>query len=247
MTELSMIIAICDDEDIMIKDLHKMLTAYGSSHGIQITIECFASGTELLNASGHFHIIFLDVMMEGTTGIQTAKLMRKRGYSGKIVFLTAFKDYVYEAFDVDASQYLLKPLKAETLYALLDRLKEQIEASAQSQNLFLLIKRGGGVQRILLETIHYFEVLDRKIYVHMDEAVYDFYENLGELEKRLPPNFFRCHRGYIVNLRFVWKFDHDSITLTNHEVILLSKRKAPLFAKTFLKYMCDEGGGNGMV
>ena len=70
----------------------------------------------------------------------------------------------------------------------------------------------------------------------------EVYAAISELEKQLMENFYRCHRGYLVNMAFVVEYSNDSITLNNGETIILAKEKYGDFVKTYMRYLKNGGG-----
>src|SRR5690554_523612 len=103
-------IAICDNEQIFLNQYHKKLKIVAKKLNIDLDIHQFSSGESLLfhleDYPNHFQIIYLDIVMDGLNGIETALKLRKLNSAVKIIFLTSSKDYVYSAFDANASNYL---------------------------------------------------------------------------------------------------------------------------------------------
>ena len=99
-------IAICDDEKIIIERIADLI----KKQSVDCHIESFSAGSEMLAAQKHFDMIFLDIKMEGINGIETARAVREYDRKAVIIFVTAIKEYVFEAFDVGAFHYLLKPI-----------------------------------------------------------------------------------------------------------------------------------------
>lgn len=229
---------LCDDQSEFIKEFTKQLEGYFLSRQVSFQLFVFSKGEDLLKADISPDIIFLDIKMGGLSGIETARILRNNQIRSKIIFLTAYKQYVFDAFDVDASHYLIKPVKEKKLEAVLDHVMEQL-TSAKTQ--FLTVQSGSCIQRFSYSDILYLEVRNRKVTVHSQTGNVDFYGKLDTLEKCLPVHFFRCHRSFIVNMDFVMQICKTDLLLTNGEFIPVSKRKYQDFSIAFMKQMQKEG------
>lgn len=231
-------IAVCDDQPVFLKDMGELLRAYFQVHGIPCELFFFLSGEALLESGQVFDLIFLDIKMKGMTGIEAAHAIRGKDQEARLIFLTAYSKYVFQAFDVNAFHYLLKPVETEKLYSVLDQLINQLDSGRDK---YLNIKKASKAYRIPFQNIYYLEVVDRKVFLHTTNETIEFYEKLSILEERLPPDFFRCHRSYIVNLNHVFRFDKYNIYLDNQEAVMLSKRRYGEFTKAFFNNMRKEG------
>lgn len=231
-------VLICDDHPIYMKEFAKQLEGYFQSHKIPLRLFTFTNGNQLLSSGISPDILFLDIKMEELSGLETARRLRKENTRSKIIFLTAYKQFVFQAFDVDASHYLIKPVKEEKLEAVLTHVIGQLVPPEKE---FLTIQSGSSIQRLPYSDILYLEISDRKISVHTKTGTVYFYGKLEALEKMLPVQFFRCHRSIIVNMDTIMSFDKTNIFLANREAIPVSKRKYQEFSKAFMKQIQKEG------
>ena len=214
----------------MINMLQKVLELKDTRYSITE----FCSGEELILSPEVFDIYFLDIMMNKLTGIDIAKKLRQHNQKAGIIFVTAFKDYVFEAFDINAFHYLLKPVSE-------DKLKKVVHSFinySDKNDDFIIAKTTNQSIKIYLNDIIYIEARLRKIIVHTNDTVIEYYFKLSEMEQRLQGyNFFRCHKSYIVNLQYVHSYSNNFITLKNSEEIFLSKYKISEFSKAFMYYL----------
>ncbi len=229
---------LCDDQSEFIKEFTKQLEGYFLSRQVSFQLSVFSNGEDLLKADISPDIIFLDIKMGGLSGIETARILRNNQIRSKIIFLTAYKQYVFDAFDVDASHYLIKPVEEKKLEAVLDHVMKQL-TSAKTQ--FLTVQSGSCIQRFSYSDLLYLEVNNRKVTVHSQMGNVDFYGKLDTLEKCLPVHFFRCHRSFIVNMDFVMQISKTDLLITNGELIPVSKRKYQDFSIAFMKQIQKEG------
>lgn len=234
--------AICDDEPYMQENLSALLAQHCKE---PYQLQCFTSGKELLASAEDFDLLFLDIQMEAPNGMETARLLRQKGKQGLLVFVTVLQDCVFDAFSVEAFDYLLKPVDNQRFQAVLNRaLSVLSRRSAQT----LSVQRGGQLLLIPLSQIVYLEVLGRKIYLHQaDGTVVDYYEKLENLEARLERQFFRCHRSFLVNLDFVRGCGGGQVRLASGASVPLSRLRERDFTQALLRHMAERGPGNGSL
>lgn len=229
-------IAVCDDDAGIVKELTASLTAYMTSRGQTFyTVSPYAGGRALLESGLDHDIIFLDIQMEQLNGLETAKALRRQKKTGLLIFITILKECVFDVFEVEAYDYLLKPIKRDRFERTMDRAMRTLE---QRTGRHLMIQRGTTREIIPLEQILYCEVRGRKIYIHQkDEKVTDYYDRLEDLERRLPGEFFRCHRSYLVNLGHVRGCGGEQLTLTGGICIPVSRLRERALTQALLRYM----------
>ncbi|WP_434305811.1 LytR/AlgR family response regulator transcription factor [Clostridium botulinum] len=232
-------IAVCDDEVLQRIDIIKKIKSVLENNycHYHYDIEEFSSGEQLIFSDIYFDIVFLDIKMGKLSGIDIAKRMRENNNATKIIFITAFEEYVFEAFDVSAFHYLIKPAEEEKILEIMDRILKLFSYKEDTKQC-IIFKKGKSTIKVLLDNIHFFEVQNRIINIHTEREVIQYYDRIKNIEEKVNRNsFFRCHRSYIVNLKYVMKFDKTEIVLDNNTKIMLSKGKYDEFAKTFLKYI----------
>ncbi len=230
-------IAICDDEDTQRKEIANMIDKVLNLDYKSYKIFQFINGEQLAVSLLDFDIYFLDIQMDNLNGIEIAKKIRRENENAIIIFITGIKDYVFDAFDVRAFHYILKPIDEKKLKEILHSALKQFE----KEDKFIIAKTIKQTNKIFLRDIMYIESEGRKLKVHTVNNVIEYYHKLSELEQKLCYcNFFRCHKSYIVNLKYVDSYDNTSILLKNSDKIYLSKYKLGDFSKAFMYYLKDE-------
>lgn len=204
---------------------------------IEHHIALFQTGSDLLEA-GFFDIALLDVEMTGLSGIETAEKLRLQDNINRIIFLTSHKKYVFSAFDVSASHYLLKPIDQPKLEKVLVKITRELTAEKEY---CCTIKCGTQIHRIPFSQIKYAEVLGRKITLHTKQDVFTFNGRLDELQQSFPDFFFRCHKSFLVNLALVVKYDKEAASLKSGESVPIARRKFAEFGTAFLAFLREEG------
>ncbi len=226
-------IAVCDGDEIMGEKLKQLIESRLQKEG-DYRVLAFSTGRRLLESGIHFDIYFLDIDLKDINGIDMARRLRQ-GSEAVIVFVTALKEYIFDAFDVQAFQYLLKPIDEQKFFQVLDKAVAECKIVKQSEPLVIRVK--GVYQNVPKENILYAENDARKIILHVRGEQIAYYSKMSELEGLLGRQFFRCHRGYLVNLGAVKSYDTGSIQIKNGETILMAKQKYGDFVTAYMEYL----------
>lgn len=233
-------IAVCDDSVMECHKIAEKIREILSEMRLSCTIRQFYSGRELLQSSETFDMIFLDILMRDMDGMRTAQMIRKKAFDKILVFISSSRDYVFDAYEVEAFQYLVKPVDERKLRSVLQKAVCKIESHSQE---FIIVSRERQKKKLFLDDIYYFEIRGRMIDVHGTGGVFSYYGQIGALEKELTgKGFFRCHKSYLVNLKYVDGYNRQEIILENGERIIIAKRRYEEFGREILKYMRENGG-----
>lgn len=226
-------IAVCDGDEIMGEKLKQLIESRLQKEE-DYRVLAFSTGRRLLESGIRFDIYFLDIDLKDINGIDMARRLRQ-GSEAVIVFVTALKEYIFDAFDVQAFQYLLKPIDEQKFFQVLDKAVAECRSMKQSEPLVIRVK--GVYQNVPKENIMYAENDARKIILHLKGEQIAYYSKMSELEGLLGRQFFRCHRGYLVNLGAVKSYDTGSIQIKNGETILMAKQKYGDFVTAYMEYL----------
>lgn len=236
-------IAVVDDKEAVRQKINSLI----KKQKPDFTISDFATGEELLSAGEEFDIVFLDIRMEGINGIEAARTLRQRNEEVVLIFITGMKEYVFEAFDVSAFHYLLKPIQEQKFVEVLDKAVKEAEKrrGQKEQQIFIRTKSQGITLKI--NSILYAESRSKKVAIHIEnrEDVVEAYLTMEELGSQLGDSFYRCHRGYLVNMAHIARYDNDSIILSNGETVYLTKKKHSEFVRSYMWYL--QNGGVSLV
>ena len=231
-------IAIVDDEKVIREQIKKLVEKKQND----CEIDTYGTGEDLLKADSVYDIIFLDIQMNGMNGIDTARALRQKADNTVLIFITSVKEYVFDAFDVATFHYLIKPIEENKFWEVCDRAVLEVTKKKQNPSGQIFIKTRS--QSITLEQsdVLYIESRAKKVEIHTKTNIVEAYAAISELEKQLVGSFYRCHRGYLVNMAFIAGYENDSITLNNGETIILSKDKYSEFVKVYMRYLKNGGG-----
>lgn len=234
-------IAVVDDESTIREHICALIAKEEPS----FCVEAFTSGEELIASEKRFDIVFLDIKMQGINGIAAARQLRLREQYGEaiLIFITGLKEYVFDALDLYAFQYLLKPIDERKFSEVLKRAAKEAEKKREKRGLYIKSKKLTLDQADIL----YIESRGKKAEIHTagSRESIEFYAALDELEKELDESFYRCHRSYIVNMSHIAEYDSDSITLTNGTKVYLAQKKYGEFKKAYMWHLRN-GGVSGV-
>lgn len=234
-------IAVCDDMPIECAELAERIEKILDKIGAEYSLKRFFEGQELLKCVESFDIVFLDIKMPEISGMELAKQMRENGHESIIVFVTSAEEYVYESFDVEAFNFLIKPVNEEKLKNVLR--KAVVKVTACNNEDFLIISSEHQIKKILLKDILYIESVGRTVKIHCSSGILETYKQIGDLEQTLSDkHFFRCHKSFLLNLEYVSRFDKAEIVMENGDTVFLARKRAKIFQNEFISYMKMKGG-----
>lgn len=228
-------IAICDDEKYMSDHIRTMVLDFFRGKNMETVIHQFPSGEELLKYDKQIDILFLDIQLEGIGGMETARKLRRRKFRGFLIFITVLREMVFQSFEVQAYDYLVKPIQARQFARTMERLLNSMQSVSEAN---LLIQKGYQSRIISFEDIVFGEVIDRKIYLHLiSSEIIDYYDRIEKLEGKLDSRFFRCHRSYLINLKYLKSYKNGVAYMEGGMEIPVSRLRSKEFSGVILQYM----------
>ena len=235
-------IAICDDE----ANIRAYLSSLIQAQDCPCEIVEYASAGDCLTDHRGIDLLFLDIELNaaGLDGMALARQIRAGNSAAQpvIIFVTGYERYVFDAFDVGAFQYLLKPVDEEKFAKVFSRAVAQIGTVKEKPGRVLTLQSANASKTVLLDSIYYIESSNHKVELHLKDGEFVCYAKIGDLELELQDQFFRIHKGYLVNLSYVAGYSKTEVTLANGERLLLSKYKYQDFVKAYLHFL-KKGAG----
>ena len=232
-------IAICDDE----APIRAYLTSLIRAQDCPCEVVEYASAGDCLAGHREIDLLFLDIELNaaGPDGMALARQIREGSSAAQpvIIFVTGYERYVFDAFDVGAFQYLLKPVDEEKFAQVFARAVEQIKAGRVQPQLShaLTLQSAGTSRTVPLDSIYYIESSNHKVVLRLKDGKFSCYAKIRDLEAELGDQFCRVHKGYLVNLAYVEGYSKTELMLTNGEKLLISKYKYPDFVKAYLRFV----------
>lgn len=228
---------LIDDEPLARAMLKEMLQELPD---IQIVDEC-ANGFDGIKSIQQHQpdLVFLDVQMPKINGFEMLELIEN---PPSVIFVTAFDEYAVQAFEVNAVDYLLKPIEPSRLQKAVQKIASQSsnneeKSNAPAQTILLpeqtqrvVVKENGEIRIIPLDQLLFLEAADDYVKVHTKDKYYLKYQTMARFEQQLPAHqFIRIHRSYIVNTNYINKIE---LLEKEQYIILLNNGKNLPISKT---------------
>lgn len=234
-------IAICEDLETDRQALLHMIKKYCNDYNLEIGLSTYNNGNDLLSsfASGKFKLIFLDIYLnnDDLTGIEIAKQIRIHDQECIIIFMTTSKDHALDAFEVDAMQYLVKPLDYDKIKHIFDKMQKLFSENMR----YIEVPSNGLSVKILLKDIYYIEVYNKTCLIHTSLDTIKTYTPLSKLWELLDgSSFLKCHRSYIVNMFYIDDILQNDLLLKNGDKIPISKEAYSDIKQTYSDYFFEK-------
>ncbi len=213
--------AVCDDSAADRGYIMDLARRWAEERGHRAELEEFASAEQFLfEAEGQsgFDILLLDIEMGKVDGVTLARRLRREDERVQIVFVTGYSEYIEEGYEVAALHYLMKPVREDKFFAVLDRAAERLKRAER----VLTLDLGGETVRLPLHQIRYVDVRLNYATVHARED-YTVKRSLGEIAAALDERFYRVGRSAIVNLTEISRVTKTDIYLNDGSVIPLPR------------------------
>ena len=239
-------IAIIDDIASDAEQLKRIITSYFENRQIPTEIRYFSSAEAFFDdyRPGNFQILFLDIYMDGITGMEAARRIRNQSDDCILVFVTTSSEFAVESYDVNAAYYLLKPFQPEKLCQILDsfRLKEALHAR------YIEIISDRVPVRVPLQSILYADTFRNAVCLHTDAGPLRSYLTFHKFEEQIRDchNFLSCYRGCMVNMDRILEATDDGFLLDNGETVQIRKRGSAAIRKAYLQYLFSSGEGKSL-
>ena len=228
-------IAICDDERTEINYLTALVHKWAAARGIVVRLTDYESAESFLFACDgekSVDIILLDIQMKEMDGVELAHKIRRDDEIVQIIFITGYPDFIAEGYDVSALHYLMKPVKEDKFYEVLDKAAERLKKAEQT----LLVQTSEATIKIPLDDILYIEAFAHYIVIQTKTTSIETRANISDIEKSVGNRFVRCHRSYIVGLNHISRINKTEVILDNGKSIPLSRRLYTEINLAFIEY-----------
>ena len=214
-------VAVVDDSSVDAAFVSHILEEWAENRQVAVQVERFDSAEKFLFRYAEdkaWDILLLDIEMGAMDGVTMAKKVRAQNEVVQIVFITGYSDYIAEGYEVAALHYLMKPVKQDKLFTVLDRALEK----RRQEDGCLNLESAGEMVRIPFYEIRYLDVRQNYVTVH---AKLDFTvkRTLGEFEKELDNRFCRVGRALIINLKYIRRVSKTEVHLSDGTVLPLPR------------------------
>lgn len=218
-------IAICDDDMECTCKMKKMISKTASENGLQLDMDVCSDGSTLIekNKVVPYDVIFLEIKMKKMDGLKIARAIRESNESAYLIFVTRHSEYAIEAYEVQPFRFLLKPIDEEVVKACFLKACEKLGSGLS----YFEYKFNKVYYKVPIKDIVYFQSHKRVIQIHLaDGSVEFYYDKLGVVEEKMKQckaDFWRIHRSFLVNARYIRKKEYDKVVLSNGMEHLISE------------------------
>lgn len=233
-------IAIVEDDKKYIQELTQNLKQFSTEFNTQITIDIFHNGAELIgNYKPLYDAIFLDIEMPVMNGLETAKAIREMDHSVILMFITNLAQYAVKGYEVNAIDYVLKPIHYSSFSIKMQRVIREVRANTKES--IMIDTNDGETLRLPLQKIFFIEVMGHTLSYHTANHVYS--ERSTRTMKSLTADlkkygFSRCNNSFLINLFYLDKIGKD-YCIVNGEQLPISRSRKKTFTQDAKKYTED--------
>ncbi len=230
-------IAILDDERSALDETRLCLDRYFKEIEEDVTITEYQDSSIFVNNyQPKYDIIFLDIQMAEKNGIDVARFIRQTDSISIIVFVTNMANLAVKGYEVDASDFIVKPLEYFSFKLKMNRIMERARQNSETGS--ILIQTEDGKIKIKPSSIIYIEVFKHHLVYHLTDGNYEAYGSLSTVEETLGDDFSRCANCYLINLRYVKKIDTYDLYLVGEDSPLnISRAKKKTFMEDLNRYI----------
>lgn len=232
-------VAIVEDDDKARQALKDCLNHYAKDHHLNIDILSFNDGVQITSDyPANLDLIYFDIQMPVMDGMTAAKKVRQHDQKVLIVFLTNYVQYAIDGYEVQAADFLLKPITYFSFSAHFDKLLDRL----QNNEKYITINHDNEMHRIPLNQLYYVESAGHYLKYHLADKEYQKIGSLKSVEKELKDDhFFRCNYGYLVNLSLVSGVTGNTVHLGPFDLQISRSRK-----KDFMNQLTDYLGSEAL-
>lgn len=215
---MALVVTICDDQQAELDYLSALVKRWAPDAAVYThkSAESFLFHRE---EEPFPDILLLDIQMGKMDGMELAGKIREQSRAVQLVFVTGYPDFMAQGYDVAALHYLLKPIREETLFSVLNRAGENLKRVPRT----VLLPKGDGSLRVSVEEILYAEVMSHRVTLCLTRGTEELSMRISDLETLLGDGFFRCHRSYIVSMARVRRVLRTGLILENGKEIPLAR------------------------
>ncbi len=222
---VKMRIAICDRDEMLLKTIKNSIYTYAAKRRLDIVVDCYKNGDDLLRSKLKYALIFLGYFLIGDNGLFIAEKIRNSNNFSSIIFVSQNTDFVFEAFSVNPFRFLVPPIKEEEFEGVLDEFFRKF-----GNDYPIWIKNREETVCLNTGEIYYLEANNKHSIVHTKKYAFDCNKTMARVYEVLPKGYFvKINRAYIVNLNCVFSYNSDEVQLKNGVRLHIGRR----FFKTF--------------
>lgn len=232
-------VAVAEDDEACRLLLERYLAKYHEATGTVFEVSFFSNGMELVKSyTPVYDLLLLDIEMPLLDGMSAAIRIRSLDQNVIIIFITNMAKYAIRGYEVNALDYMLKPVNYFAFAMKMDKVVLSIQRQTKKS---VMLCTDDGMVKLTEEDIAYVEVINHRLQIHTPDKVYNAKGTLSEFEKKVSPyHFVRCNKGYLVNLRHITRVRTGTVVVGGDELII-SRRKRDEFMLAVTDYYGSGG------
>lgn len=228
-------VAIVEDNEQEAKNLLSCLKHFPLEQGDLFIFEIFNDTNRFLEEKQAFDIVFMDIILPNITGMEAAARLRRYNNQTVLIFVTSMAQYAIKSYEVDAFDYILKPVTFERVKL---KLQKAIDSIHSKEGKILTINNSDGIAQIPSRQVQYIEVRGHVLSYHTEKGVLTEYGSLSALEKQLSPyDFMRCNACYLLNPNFIVSVNGLTVCMANGDELKISQPKRKSFMDSFTNWL----------
>ncbi|HWT74403.1 MAG TPA: LytTR family DNA-binding domain-containing protein [Mobilitalea sp.] len=230
---------VCDDESIALKINCTYIEELAKKYKVDANVAGFSNGEKVLEymENNEIDIAFLDIDLKGLSGLTVASKILKKNPRVITIFVTAHREFAYEAFTVEAFSYLAKPIDPERLERVFKKAILQVnDINNRLQRVPLVITEGNIKRKISQSSIIYIERVNSQSIIITKTGKHSVYETITSLASRLEENFLQINQGTIVNLEEVAVIKGNQVKMKTGDLFSVGRTFSKEVKKKYLNY-----------
>lgn len=226
-------IVICDDEKTYANDVKNNVELFLRESNVDTDFDVFNDSSILSKTTNHYDIAFLDIEMGEISGIEIASHLKEINPHIIIFIITAYNQYLDEAMDLNVFRFISKPLDVRRLFSGLEKALLLLD----NTEIYFYLKNNNERKKVFTDDILYIEIVGHSTRI---VTVYEEYISENKMsfwkEKLSASYFYQVHNSFIINLKYITRYQRDSVVINNKYAIPIAYRTQAAFRKYFLKY-----------
>lgn len=229
-------IAIVEDELVEMNRVKDYIDRFQAENHIEFELRHYADAISFLgNSTVVFDIVLMDIQMPHMNGMDAARALREQDGRTVIIFLTNLAQFAVKGYEVEALDFIVKPV-SYPVFAV--KLKRAIKVAESNATHAINIVRSGNVSRISTGDVVYVDVSGHEIHYHVGSDIIKDWGTLGEVEQRLEPyHFMRCNSCYLVNPQHIREVSGYIVVMSNGDSLQISHPKKKAFMAALAQWM----------
>ena len=230
-------VAIIEDEKNMAEKLMGYIDRFSERSGETFDVTWFEDAVRFLDPYRPiFDMVLMDIELPRMNGMEAARHLRERDTHIALIFVTNMAQFAVKGYEVDAMDYIVKPVNYSDFELKLRRAVKRCKFFAES----IMVAQPGEIKRLLLHEIRYIEVYGHTLVFHTERGIFSGNGSLQDMEEKLKgKGFLRCNKGFLVNQIHVQAIRGNQLILTGNEQLIISRLRKKAFMSELAQSMGD--------